>query len=152
MAIIMRKCTVSVDIGGTFTDIVVTEGNRIAKVLKVPTRVKDPAGAVIDGIRSTGITHIDEMIHATTIATNSILGQYGLELPRTAILTTTGFADVIEIGRQNRPSIYDLEFTKPVPLVPRHLRYEIDERIDATGKVLRMPGKSDLERIAKELV
>ncbi len=148
----MRKFTISVDIGGTFTDIIVNEGNRIAKVIKVPTRIRDPASAVIDGLRLTGITHIDEMIHATTIATNSILGQYGLELPRTAIITTRGFADVIEIGRQNRPSIYDLGFKKPVPLVPRHLRYEVDERTDATGKILKTPRKSDLERIAKELV
>ena len=147
----MEKQTISVDIGGTFTDIVIMQGNRIKKAFKIPTSVRAPAEAVIEGIRSAGLDHVDEVIHATTIATNSILGQYNLELPRTALLTTNGFADVIEIGRQNRPSIYDLRFRKPVPIVMRKLRYEVDERIGPDGEVIRALNPKALEKIASNL-
>ena len=147
----MEKQTISVDIGGTFTDIVIMQGNRIKKAFKIPTSVRAPAEAVIEGIRSAGLDHVDEVIHATTIATNSILGQYNLELPRTALLTTNGFADVIEIGRQNRPSIYDLMFRKPVPIVMRKLRYEVDERIGPDGEVIRAVNPKVLEKIASDL-
>ena len=147
----MEKQTISVDIGGTFTDIVIMQGNRIKKAFKIPTSVRAPAEAVIEGIRSAGLDHVDEVIHATTIATNSILGQYNLELPRTALLTTNGFADVIEIGRQNRPSIYDLRFRKPVPIVMRKLRYEVDERIGPDGEVIREVNPKALEKIASDL-
>ena len=147
----MEKQTISVDIGGTFTDIVIMQGNRIKKAFKIPTSVRTPADAVIEGIRSAGIDHVDEVIHATTIATNSILGQHNLELPRTALLTTNGFADVIEIGRQNRPSIYDLRFRKPVPIVMRKLRYEVDERIGPDGKVIRAVNPKALEKIVLDL-
>jgi N-methylhydantoinase A len=147
----MKRQTVSVDIGGTFTDIVLMQGNKIMKAFKTPTSILDPAGAVLEGIRSAGIDHVDEVIHATTIATNSILGQYNLELPKTALLTTNGFADVIEIGRQNRPSIYDLRFRKPVTLVPRDLRYEVDERIGPDGKVIKPVSTKAIEKIAFEL-
>lgn len=147
----MLKQTLSVDIGGTFTDIVLMQGNRIKKAFKIPTSVQAPADAVIEGLRSAGINNIDEVIHATTIATNSILGQYNLELAKTALLTTYGFADVIEIGRQNRPSIYDLRFRKPVPLVPRKLRYEVDERMDADGNVIKKVNDKALEKIARDI-
>ncbi|MGC8515451.1 MAG: hydantoinase/oxoprolinase family protein [Thermoplasmata archaeon] len=147
----MKKLTISVDIGGTFTDIVLMQGNRIKKAFKIPTSVRAPADAVIEGIRSAGLDHVDEVVHATTIATNSILGQYNLELPKTALLTTYGFADVIEIGRQNRPSIYDLRFRKPVPIVPRKLRYEVFERIGPDGKVVRAADAKALEKVVSDL-
>ena len=150
-AIDMIKQTLSVDIGGTFTDLVLMQGNRIKKTFKIPTSVHAPADAVIEGLRSAGINNIDEVIHATTIATNSILGQYNLELAKTALLTTYGFADVIEIGRQNRPSIYDLRFRKPVALVPRKLRYEVDERMDADGNVIKKVNAKALEKIALDI-
>jgi N-methylhydantoinase A len=146
-----NRQTISVDIGGTFTDIVLMQGNKIRKTFKISTSVLAPADAVIEGIRSAGIDHIDEVIHATTIATNSILGQYNLELPKTALLTTYGFADVIEIGRQNRPSIYNLKFRKPVPLVPRNLRYEVNERTGPDGKVIKPASAEVFEKICVDL-
>ena len=147
----MLKQTLSVDIGGTFTDIVLIQGNVIRKAFKIPTSVKAPADAVIEGLRSAGVSHIDEVIHATTIATNTILGQFNLEIPKTALLTTGGFADVIEIGRQNRPSIYDLRFRKPVALVPRKLRYEVDERIGPDGNVIKKVSEKSLEKVASDM-
>jgi N-methylhydantoinase A/acetone carboxylase, beta subunit len=91
---------------------------------------------------------IDEVLHATTIGTNALLGQVGLELPRIALFTTKGFRDVIEIGRQNRPRLYDLFFEKPKPLVPRELRFEVDERVLADGTVAKRVDVNEVESYA----
>jgi N-methylhydantoinase A/acetone carboxylase, beta subunit len=98
--------SVAVDVGGTFTDFVYIdeEGNLFAfKQLSTPKR---PEESVIQGLAK--LPTVNEVLHASTIGTNALLGQVGLELPRVALFTTKGFRDLVEIGRQNRPRLYDL--------------------------------------------
>jgi len=138
---------VAVDVGGTFTDFVVLRDDGSIESFKVLTTPKSPEVAVLEGLRR--VKHrIDEVLHATTIGTNALLGQVGLELPRIALFTTKGFRDVIEIGRQNRPRLYDLFFEKPKPLVPRELRFEVDERVLADGAVAKRVDVNEVESYA----
>ena len=120
---------VCIDIGGTFTHFVVLYDEGKIESFKVSSSPRNPEQAVSEGLKKIK-EPIDAVLHATTIATNALLGQIGLELPKIALITTKGFKDVIEIGRQNRPRLYDVFFEKPNPLVPRELRFEIDERTD----------------------
>ena len=132
-----RHYRIGVDIGGTFTDIIVFDrrNNTIVSFLKVSSTPRRPEIAVIDTLRKMNFKKIEveTIIHATTIATNALLGQVGLELPKAALITTKGFRDIIEIGRQRRPEIYNLFFDKPKQIVPRKLRYEIDERVSVSN-------------------
>ncbi len=119
-----------VDTGGTFTDAVDGDG-RVAKVLS--TR-DDPARAVDGAVRElAGAARPEVLAHGTTVATNALLERRGA---RVALVTTRGFADIIEIARQHRPSLYDPFVDRPIPLVSRAWRFEIDERLDAVGAVL----------------
>ncbi len=147
----MIGTTVSVDIGGTFTDIIILQDRKVVKKFKVPTTPKNPEIGVVNGLNWSGVSHISEFVHATTIATNTLLGQFGLSLPRVALVTTKGFRDVIEIGRQNRPSLYDLEFKRPRSIVPRKMRFELDERTDYTGKVLKTVEKNDITNLIEKI-
>ncbi|WP_336328339.1 hydantoinase/oxoprolinase family protein [Halovenus sp. HT40] len=123
-----------VDIGGTFTDVVLFADGELTTA-KVPTTADRSAG-VVAGIKrvceTAGIEpdRIDSFRHATTVATNALLESDGAQ---TALLTTEGFADVLEIGRQNRPSLYDLTERPPEPLVPSERRYELAERATQSG-------------------
>ena len=137
-----RTLRVGIDVGGTFTDLLATEswsGKRLAR--KVPTTPREPQRAAIDalvallGEYETAPT-VEFLAHSTTIATNALLGQLGLELPRVALVTTQGFRDVIEIGRQNRSEIYNLFVERPRPLVAREDRLTVRERVDHHGTVL----------------
>jgi len=121
---------VGVDTGGTFTDVVDDKGS-VAKVLSVPD---DPARAVAAGLAG---RFPDLLCHGTTVATNALLERRGAEV---ALVTNRGFADVIEIARQDRPALYDLWADRPEPLVRRHLRLEIDGRLDADGQELEPVG------------
>ena len=120
---------VGVDIGGTFTDFVILEKGqvRVGKVLSTPS---DPSQALLDGLQALNVASTAEIVHGSTIATNALLERRGV---RTALITTLGFADVIEIGRQNRPDIYQLVPQKLDPLVPSSLRFEVNERVNAEG-------------------
>ena len=121
---------VGADTGGTFTDVVADDG-RVAKVLSTPD---DPSRAVGDGLEALGGGGRPSLLaHGTTVATNALLERRGA---RVALVTTAGFADVIEIARQDRPSLYDIEADRPEPLVPRDLRLEAGGRRDATGAEL----------------
>ncbi|MCL4311457.1 MAG: hydantoinase/oxoprolinase family protein, partial [Candidatus Thermoplasmatota archaeon] len=142
--------TVSIDIGGTFTDIIIIDDE--IHYYKVPTTPANPEQAVMNGLSKYLDKNIDEFVHATTIATNSLLGQYGLELPKTALLTTKGFKDVIEIGRQNRPELYNLDFHRPKTLIPPKLRYEVDERTDVNGHIITKAGASGMDSIKESLI
>ncbi len=117
------------------------------KILSTPRK---PEQAVVDGLSR--LPKVEEVLHASTIGTNALLGQMGLELPKVALFTTRGFRDVIEIGRQNRPRLYDLYFDKPRPIVPRELRFEVDERTLADGTVLKEVDPGEVERYAKKAV
>ncbi|MBP1358114.1 MAG: hydantoinase/oxoprolinase family protein [Sulfolobus sp.] len=146
-----QEITISIDIGGTFTDIIIQRGDKL-EYIKVPSTPKKPEEAVINVLTTLKGEKIAEVLHATTIATNAILGQVGLELPKTALITTKGFKDIIEIGRQNRPRVYDLNFEKPKPLVPRESRYEVDERTLHNGEILKKLQKEEVEKIALDAI
>ncbi|GLH81785.1 methylhydantoinase [Bradyrhizobium sp. SSBR45G] len=130
----------AVDIGGTFTDIVLDIGckRRTRKLLTTPTQ---PEQAVLDGTRliladaRARISDIDVFIHGTTLATNAIIERRGAN---TALIATSGFRDVLDIGTESRYDQYDLSIDKPKPLVPRALRFTVPERVDAHGEV-RLP-------------
>jgi len=140
---------VAVDIGGTFTDFVYVRGDGSLGFYKVLSTPRSPEVAVLEGLRVLGGASF--VVHATTIATNALRGQVGLELPRVALVTTRGFRDVVEIGRQNRPRLYDPLFEKPRPLVPRDLRFEVDERVDFRGSILKPLDVRELESLGSRL-
>ncbi len=120
---------IGADSGGTFTDVVGTDG----RTLKVPSTPVDPGDAVRTGAAALAPDGPTLLAHGTTVATNALLERRGA---RVALVTTRGFADVIEIARQDRPSLYDPWVDRPPPLVERPDRLEVDERVDADGTVL----------------
>ncbi|WP_448574502.1 hydantoinase/oxoprolinase family protein [Thermomicrobium sp.] len=139
---------VGVDTGGTFTDFVVLDGTGV-RLHKEPSTPDDPARAIVRGLERLGVLPtVRELLHGSTVATNAILERKGA---RTALVTTAGFRDVLEIGRQNRPRLYDLRQTKPPPLVPRALRFEVRERLDERGGVLVPLVDDDLHSVVAEL-
>jgi N-methylhydantoinase A len=123
---------VGVDIGGTFTDLVLSENGhlRIHKLLSTP---HNPAEAMLNGLGAVGAVVGARVSHGSTVATNAILERKGA---RTAFITTYGFRDLLFIGRQNRPVLYALHPKLPPPLIPRDWCYEVPERLDHTGAVL----------------
>jgi N-methylhydantoinase A len=128
-----------VDVGGTFTDLVLVAPDGLARTKKVLSTTADYAQAIIGGTRELLVdaglapAEIGDVIHGTTVATNAILERRGA---RTGLITTEGFRDLLEIGRLRLARLYDLDFERPVPLVPRRLRVEVVERLDHTGRVL----------------
>lgn len=121
---------IGADSGGTFTDVVGTDG----RILKIPSTPDDPGRAVRDAVARLSPDPAELLAHGTTVPTNTLLEGRGA---RVALVTTAGFADVIEIARQDRPSLYDPWTDRPPPLVARDDRLEVDERLDAHGAVLR---------------
>jgi len=134
---------VGVDVGGTFTDFVGFRGRSVVAA-KLPS-TRDPSEAVLAGIRGLGAADI---AHGSTVATNAILERKGA---RTAFVTTAGFEDLLLIGRQNRPSLYDLRVIRPSPPVPRERCFGLPERVDARGRVLRSPTAKDVDEIARKV-
>src|SRR6516164_4580308 len=134
----MAKARLAVDIGGTFTDLALEAGGARA-TLKVLTTPAAPEQGVIDGVprilRAAGVqaTEIGIVIHGTTLATNAIIERKGA---KTALITTTGFRDVLAMGNESRYDQYDLNIVLPEPLVPRYLRLPVPERLDNEGNVL----------------
>jgi N-methylhydantoinase A len=122
-----------IDIGGTFTDFVLVDDAGRVRLHKRLTSPDDPARAVGEGVRELGLPESALVVHGSTIATNALLERRGA---RTALITTAGFADVLEIGRQNRPDLYALVPHRPPPLVPREWRFELRERVTAQGDIL----------------
>jgi N-methylhydantoinase A len=130
-----------VDIGGTFTDFFLLKEGTV-NTLKIPSTPHNPAEAVIEGVKRLGGAAY--IAHGTTHATNILIEKKGA---RIALITTKGFRDLLEIGRQNRPKLYDFFVQKPKPLIPREDRYEIEERIDAHGNVIHPLNPADLEEL-----
>ena len=131
----------AVDLGGTFTDLVLLDLERRAlHVAKVLTTVPDPSAGVLDGARDLLAAQrvdpalVERVIHGTTLVTNALIERRGA---RTALLTTAGFRDALEIGTEGRYDIYDLGLIKPEPLVERRLRLEVPERMNAAGEPLQ---------------
>src|SRR5712691_3630491 len=126
---------VGVDVGGTFTDLVlVDEATGEVRVAKVPTTVANQAGGVQAALAgaAAGAAEVEVIVHGTTTATNALLERKGA---RTGLITTRGFRDVLELGRRTRPTPYGLKGNFE-PLIPRDLRLEVDERVDAEGLVV----------------
>ncbi len=136
-----------VDIGGTFTDFVLVQGGvlRLHKQLSTPG---DPSRALLEGVTHLGLSHDAAVIHGSTVATNALLEYKGAP---TAFITTAGFADIIEIGRQNRPDLYVLVPARPDPLVPPDLRFEAEERVDAAGYVRHPLNADALESLVRQV-
>ena len=130
-----------VDVGGTFTDLALydAENDRL-EFAKTPSTPSDLTLGVTDGIRQlvgrlqVSPGEISFFIHGTTVAINTLLERKGA---RTGLITTSGFRDILQIGRQDRPILYDWRIRRPEPLVPRHLSFEVEERVLHTGEVLR---------------
>jgi len=146
---------IGVDTGGTFTDVaLVHEESGKIYVTKVPSTPHNPSLAVIDGtkqiIKENNLSFEDVgfFIHGSTVATNTLLEQKGAN---TALLTTKGFKDVLQIGRQTRPKLYDFRARKNNPLVPRNLRLELDERISFQGDVLKEVNEKEVYEIIEVL-
>ena len=141
-----NTCLVGIDIGGTFTDIILLQNEGIT-VTKVPSTPLDPSQAVINGLKELNITS-GEFVHGTTIATNALLEKTGA---LTALITTKGFEDVLEIGRQSRPDLYDFNVQKPEPLANQSMRYGLTERTDSNGVIIEDLDNDLLEQIISQI-
>jgi N-methylhydantoinase A len=145
---------IAADIGGTFTDIaVLTEDGRLA-TRKLPSTPASYADAVIQGIielldqLDSPIGDLEDVLHGCTVATNAILEHKGA---KTALLTTKGFRDVLELQRVRVPELYKPLYVKPVPLVPRNLRFEVEERMGPRGDVITSLNEADVRRAAEQI-
>lgn len=149
-----RTLRVGIDIGGTFTDLSVLDPSGIVAVGKALTTHGAPATGVIEALDSLLAAHdidaarIGRLVHGTTLVTNALIERRGA---RTALITTAGFRDVVEMGREHRYDLYDLDIEMPVPLVPRRLRIGVPERILATGQVALPLDEDHLATAASEL-
>ena len=139
---------IGVDVGGTFTDVAVVDAGRL-RVAKTLTTISDPSIGTLNAVRSIlddiGPVKAATLIHATTLVTNGILERKGAKV---GLITTAGFRDVLEIGREPRYDLFDLNLDKPAPLVPRSLRHEVRERILADGEIAVPLDADDVRRAA----
>jgi len=138
---------IAVDTGGTFTDCVWVEGGRI-RMLKVFSTPDDPSRAIAEALEKIGARGSLTLLHGTTVGTNTLLQRKGA---RVALVTTAGFEDVIEIGRQARPKLYDFFFDRVEPLVSRDLRFGVNERVSSEGEILQEPSPAELRELAEKV-
>ncbi|MBI3424991.1 MAG: hydantoinase/oxoprolinase family protein [Acidobacteria bacterium] len=146
---------IGVDTGGTFTDFIAVVGAQ-QRAFKVPSTPQAPAQAILQGLARiltewpelTGQKFATQIVHGTTVATNALLERKGA---RTALVTTAGFEDVLEIGRQARPDLYNFAVTRPAPLVPAALRFGVNERVGADGGVLTELKPAELVKLTRRL-
>src|ERR1700686_2353003 len=159
---LQSELRIAIDTGGTFTDCVWVEDGEL-KTLKLFSTPDDPSRAIAEALRKIGETiplarsqksktrkakPMLTLRHGTTVGTNALLQRKGA---RVALITTTGFEDVIEIGRQARPSLYDLFFDRVEPLVRKEMRFGVRERTDAASKVLERPSKAELTQLLESV-
>ena len=147
-----RTIRIGVDVGGTNTDIcAIDENTGELMVYKLPSSLYDQSAAVVEGVKVIAEANkfagedVSRFMHGTTVATNAILEGRGA---KTALITTGGFRDLLEIGRQKRPELYDLQADKARTLVPRDLRYEVDERLNYKGEVIKEIDPEEIRRTA----
>jgi 5-oxoprolinase (ATP-hydrolysing) len=151
-----RRWRIGFDIGGTFTDFILYDNQQHQVTLhKRLTTPHDPSEAAMLGLqelvelRGIRLADVDEIIHGTTLVTNAVIERKGAKL---GLLTTEGFRDILEMGTEQRYDIYDLFVTYPDPLVPRDLRLEVPERVDAQGRVVTPLDGAAVERAVRQLV
>src|SRR5581483_6189245 len=142
--------TLGVDVGGTFTDFfLVDEATGETRTHKVASTPDDPSRAILEGLATlVPAGGLAFLAHGTTVATNALIQRRG---GKVALLTTAGFKDLLEIGRQTRPKIYDLKADHPEPLVPRERRFEVAERIGPAGEVIRPLAAAEVERAVAQV-
>ncbi len=143
----IRRIRVGVDTGGTFTDFVIIAQGRLHH-FKIPSTPRDPAEAVLAGLERVSQMWPGaemEIVHGSTVATNALLERKGA---RTALITTAGFEDILEIGRQARPRLYDVMVERPQPLVPARFRFGARERIGPKGEVIVALDDEEVNRLA----
>ena len=144
-----------IDIGGTFTDIVLLDRGGEVVSKKISSSVENYALAIVDGLEALfaeqGMTpdELDEIMHGTTVASNAILERSGA---RVGLVTSRGFRDVLELRNLRMPRLYDLTWEKPPPLVDRYLRVTVDERVSAAGEVVRPLDRDDARRALRRLI
>jgi N-methylhydantoinase A len=131
---------VAIDTGGTFTDCVWVERGRV-QLLKVFSTPADPSRAIFSALKKISPQSAPVLLHGSTVGTNALLQRKGA---RVAFVTTAGFEDSLEIGRQARPRLYDFFFDRIEPLVPAELRFGVNERVDTAGNILRAPSPTEL--------
>ncbi len=146
----MQQLRIGVDIGGTFTDLVAyDEFSKTFSFVKVSTTINPEDGVINSLMKIYKNQKIRIFSHSTTIATNALLTRQNW--PKVALITTKGYRDVLEIGRQRRPEIYNLMSEKPLPIVPRDLRFVVEEWIDSQSNVVKELNYNDLEKIVESL-
>lgn len=145
-----------VDVGGTFTDFYAQDRTTgTIRLHKTPSTPENPAKAIISGLRDMGASEtvplpaVASLAHGTTVATNALIQRKGGTV---AVITTRGFRDLLEIGRQVRPRMYDLKADYPAPLAKREHRFEITERVGPEGQIITPLDESELEEIAASLI
>ncbi|MBI3967811.1 MAG: hydantoinase/oxoprolinase family protein, partial [Chloroflexi bacterium] len=150
-----KRARIGIDVGGTFTDVLLFEETTgELTVEKLPSTPGDPAQAIVAGAlraleaSGTAIGSVVFFGHGSTVATNALLQHRGAKV---GLITTTGFRDLLAIGRQARPHLYDLQVDKPEPLVPRRLRLEARERLAYDGRVLTPLDRDDVRTAAEHL-
>jgi len=145
----LQPLRIAIDTGGTFTDCVwIDPSTHRQRMLKVFSTPQDPSQAIVEAIQKIAPDQSFILLHGTTVGTNTLLERKGA---RTALVTTAGFEDAIEIGRQARPKLYDFFFDRIEPLVPKNLRFGINERTAANGDILTKPTMQDLGFLAGQL-
>ena len=150
-----RTIRIGVDVGGTNTDIcAIDEKNGELMVYKLPSSLYDQSAAVVEGVKVVAEANgfvggdVSRFMHGTTVATNAILEGRGA---KTALITTGGFRDLLEIGRQKRPDLYDLQADKARTLISRDLRYEVSERLNYKGEVVREIDQEEVRDIVRQI-
>ena len=148
----LRAVRVGVDTGGTFTDFVYEAAGHF-KVFKLPSTPSDPSLAIREGLQQVAAKTGKELeslevVHGTTVGTNALLQRRGA---RTALITTRGFEDVLVIGRQARPELYNLNAVRPPPLVPENLRFGVRERVTSAGEVIESPHAAEISALVRRL-
>jgi N-methylhydantoinase A len=143
LAPMQRGARLGVDVGGTFTDLVALVDGRLVTG-KVPSTPRDQSEGVMNSLEAAGVEEAEAFAHGMTVATNALLERRGA---RTGLVTTAGFRDVIEIGRQDRPALYALAERRPEPLVPRELRFCVRERMGPDGEIEALDDDSVREAI-----
>lgn len=147
----MAKTRVAVDVGGTFTDVcIMDEGSGEIRIEKTPSTPDDPMRAILTGVgdAKVDLSDVTMFSHGTTVATNALITR---RLPRTAMVCTEGFRDVVEIRRSNKEDLWDTYKDVAKPYIPRRDRLTVKERIDAAGKVLQALDEADARRVAEIL-
>src|SRR5260221_7354112 len=148
--VVEERFSIGVDVGGTFTDVLLLDrAGKAFRTAKVPSTPADQADGFLAGIARVGVDlrAVDEIVHGTTVATNAVLERKGA---RCGLITTAGFRDVLELGRRTRPNPYGMTGSFEA-LIPRDLRLEVPERVDAAGRVVTPLDDAAVKQAAQTL-